>query len=71
MQHSYTGGQLIKINKVVANKPKVNATRSYREASYRLLLKVTHGEDLCKHSHESLMGRIYARRNLHNFVITA
>ena len=22
---------------------------------------VTHGEDLCKHSHESLMGRIYAK----------
>ena len=23
--------------------------------------RVTHGEDLCKHSHESLMGRIYAK----------
>ena len=25
------------------------------------LPQVTHGEDLCKHSHESLMGRIYTK----------
>jgi len=34
------------------------------------LPRVTHGKDLCKARHQSLMGRNYASPNLHSLILT-
>ena len=51
----------------IALKPRIEALEEDRSGRGDFCIKrlkiprVTHGEDLCKHSHESLMGRIYAK----------
>ena len=37
--------------------------------NYQALPRVTHGKDLCKTRHQSLMGRNYASPNLHKTLI--